>query len=89
MTAARTRLALLALTASLAAAPAVLADESADATAVAAADGNDARLVTAMKHRDLAAVRKFVAEGVGINAQDAKPPRRRSTGPRTGTISMP
>jgi ankyrin repeat protein len=47
---------------------AVLATVAFSSAALAA--GDDLKLVTAMKNRDLATVRALVAEGVGVNAQD-------------------
>ena len=42
------------------------------AAPLASTQTDDQRLVTAMKDRDLTAVRNFIAEGVGVNTQDAE-----------------
>jgi uncharacterized protein len=57
------RLASLGVWAALAAAPGAFGQPSAQ---------HDARLVAAMKNRDLATVRSFIAEGVGVDTQDAE-----------------
>jgi ankyrin repeat protein len=42
------------------------------ASGVLAQNGGSARLVSAMKNRDLATVRTVIAEGIGVNTQDAE-----------------